>query len=96
MSIKTEYIAKLERIRNPVFLRPRRFVKSLLSSILRYYYDCNEAEHFAELFGHTWIGQQPTGQQNQCIVLYLNFSTIATGPTIEEINKSFRRNAITP
>ena len=88
---KTAYIAKLERIRNPVFLRPRRFGKSLLCSILRYYYDRNYAAQFDELFGQTWIGQQPTGQQNQYIVLYLNFSTIATGPTIQEIEQSFRR-----
>ncbi len=88
---KTPYIAKLERVRNPVFLRPRRFGKSLLCSILRYYYDYNYSAQFAELFGHTWVGQQPTGQQNQHIVLYLNFSTIATGPTIEAIDQSFRR-----
>jgi hypothetical protein len=88
---KTEYIAKLEQIRNPVFLRPRRFGKSTLCSLLRYYYDRNAAAHFAELFGHTWIGQHPTGQQNQYIILYLNFSPIATGPTIQEIDKSFRR-----
>ncbi|MCE7980947.1 MAG: AAA family ATPase [Caldilinea sp. CFX5] len=88
---KTEYIAKLEQIRNPVFLRPRRFGKSTLCSLLRYYYDYNEAAHFAELFGHTWIGQHPTGQQNQYLILYLNFSKIATGPTIQEIDKSFRR-----
>ncbi len=88
---KTAYIAKLERVENPVFLRPRRFGKSLLCSILRYYYDRNYAAQFTELFADTWIGQQPTGQQNQYIILYLNFSTIATGPTIEEIDKSFRR-----
>ena len=88
---KTEYIAKLEQIRNPVFLRPRRFGKSLLCSLLRYYYDYNEAAHFKELFGHTWIGQHPTGQQNQHLILYLNFSPIAVGPTIQEIDKSFRR-----
>lgn len=88
---KTAYLAKLEQIRNPVFLRPRRFGKSLFCSILRYYYDRNFAAHFAELFGHTWIGQHPTGQQNQYLVLYLNFSTIAVGPTIQEIDKSFRR-----
>lgn len=88
---KTPYLAKLEWVANPVFLRPRRFGKSMLCSILRYYYDRNYAEHFSELFGHTWIGQNPTGQQNQYIVLYLNFSTIATGPTIQEIEKSFRR-----
>ena len=88
---KTAYIAKLEQVENPVFLRPRRFGKSLLCSILRYYYDRNYAAQFDELFGQTWIGQQPTGQQNQYIVLYLNFSTIATGPTIQEIEQSFRR-----
>jgi hypothetical protein len=88
---KTAYIAKLAAVRNPVFLRPRRFGKSLLCSILRYYYDRNEAEHFADLFGQTWIGQHPTGQQNQYLILYLNFSSIATGPTIQEIDQSFRR-----
>ena len=88
---KTAYIAKLEQIRNPVFLRPRRFGKSLLCSILRYYYDRNFAAQFDQLFRHTWLGQHPTGQQNQYLVLYLNFSTIAVGPTIQEIDKSFRR-----
>ncbi|MFN8493678.1 MAG: AAA family ATPase [Caldilineaceae bacterium] len=88
---KTSYVAKLERAENPVFLRPRRFGKSLLCSILRYYYDRNAAAQFTELFGETWVGQNPTGQQNQYIILYLNFSTIATGPTIQDIDQSFRR-----
>ena len=93
---KTRYLAQLERVENPVFLRPRRFGKSLLCSILRYYYDRNYAAQFDELFGQTWIGQHPTGQQNQYIVLYLNFSTIATGPTIQEMESSVKRqcNAI--
>ncbi len=30
---KTEYIAKLERVNNPVFLRPRRFGKSLFKKL---------------------------------------------------------------
>ena len=88
---KTNYIAALERVRNPVFLRPRRFGKSMFCSILRYYYDRNYAADFDELFGHTWIGQHPTGQQNQHLVLFLNFSTIATGPTIQDIEASFKR-----
>ena len=50
---KTPYIALLERIKNPVFLRPRRFGKSLFCSLLRYYYDLNEAARFDELFGNT-------------------------------------------
>ena len=88
---KTFYITKLEQVRNPVFLRPRRFGKSLFCSILRYYYDRNYAGQFEELFGHTWIGQHPTGAQNQYMVLFLNFSTIAIGPTIQDIEASFKR-----
>ncbi|MCB0064427.1 MAG: AAA family ATPase, partial [Caldilineaceae bacterium] len=88
---KTEYIAKLESVSNPIFLRPRRFGKSLCCSLLWHYYDLNFAADFDELFGHTWIGQHPTGQQNQYIVLFLNFSSIATGLTIVDIDASFRR-----
>jgi len=88
---KTEYITKLESVENPIFLRPRRFGKSLCCSLLWHYYDLNLAEEFDELFGHTWIGKNPTGQQNQYVVLFLNFSSIATGPTIEDIDASFRR-----
>jgi len=88
---KTPYIARLESVRNPVFLRPRRFGKSLLCSILRYYYDRNYTEQFDELFGHTWIGHHPTAQRNQHIILFLNFSSIATGPTVQDIEQSFKR-----
>ncbi len=35
---KTDYIEKLEQIDNPVFLRPRRFGKSLLCTMLESYY----------------------------------------------------------
>ncbi|MEM7532888.1 MAG: AAA family ATPase [Chloroflexota bacterium] len=88
---KTPYIAKLERINNPVFLRPRRFGKSFLCSILHYYYDLRHKDLFDELFGDTWIGQNPTGQQSQYMVLHLNFSSLASGPTIADIQKSFRK-----
>ncbi|MEZ4662615.1 MAG: AAA family ATPase [Caldilineaceae bacterium] len=88
---KTAFIEQLEQVQNPVFLRPRRFGKSMFCSIMRYYYDRNYAADFDELFGHTWIGRHPTGQQNQHLVLFLNFSTIATGPTIQDIEASFKR-----
>ena len=57
---KTSFIQKMEKISNPVFLRPRRFGKSLFCSMLQYYYDLSEAGRFEELFGHTWIGRNPT------------------------------------
>ena len=34
---KTPYIAQLELVENPVYLRPRRFGKSMFCSLLHYY-----------------------------------------------------------
>ena len=88
---KTEYIHKLSRVKNPIFLRPKRFGKSLFCSMLGHYYDLRHAEKFDELFGHTWIGQQPTGKQNKFIVLSFDFSTIHVDETYEDVRQSFRR-----
>ena len=35
----TAFIRELEKYRTPVFLRPRRFGKTMWCSILEYYYD---------------------------------------------------------
>ncbi|MCK5517740.1 MAG: AAA family ATPase, partial [Desulfobulbaceae bacterium] len=88
---KTEYIKKLEAVNNPVFLRPRRFGKSLLCSMLRYYYDINFADRFEELFGQTWIGRNPTDNHNQFIVISLDFSVIEPGSTVEKIEHNFKQ-----
>jgi hypothetical protein len=88
---KTEYISKLEDISNPVYLRPRRFGKSLFCSMLQYYYDLKESDRFFELFGHTWIGQHPTGKQNAYLVLKLDLSTIETNDNLPGIERNFRR-----
>jgi hypothetical protein len=87
---KTPYLAKLERVENPVYLRPRRFGKSMFCSLLRYYYDLNEAARFDQWFGETWIGQNPTGRQNQCMILRFNFSSIETAATLSEIETAFK------
>lgn len=87
---KTAYIAKLEGIENAVFLRPRRFGKSLLCTTLHSYYDVAQAGDFDELFGHTWIGQHPTPSHNQYIIIHFDFSPVSIGKTIEEIEQSFR------
>ncbi|MEM7531129.1 MAG: AAA family ATPase [Chloroflexota bacterium] len=87
---KTKHIAKLERVKNPIFLRPRRFGKSFLCSILHSYYDLAQKDEFEELFGDTWIGQNPTGNQNQFMILSLSFSGIESGPTLADIEASFK------
>lgn len=45
---RTDRIPALEAAgRQLIFLRPRRFGKSLLLSMLEHYYDLNQADHFA-------------------------------------------------
>ena len=86
---KTHYIEKLETINNPVFLRPRRFGKSLLCRMLECYYNVNQKEDFERLFGQTYIGQNPTPLHNSFLVLHLDFSTVEAMGTLEEIKESF-------
>lgn len=66
---KTKYIASLEDYNAPVFLRPRRFGKSLLISTLASYYDRTKANRFDELFGGTWIGSHPTPEHNCYMII---------------------------
>lgn len=86
---KTPYIEVLERIENPVFLRPRRFGKSLWCRILECYYNIKQKEQFEELFGSTYIGRRPTPLRNSFFVLHLDFSTVDPTGTMEEIEASF-------
>ena len=81
-------IPLLEALPYQLFVRPRRFGKSLLLSILHYYYDINEADRFDELFGGTWIHENPTPDRSQFLVLHFDFSKVA-GETVEEMQQSF-------
>ena len=57
---RTNYIPLLEEEWNyPLFLRPRRFGKSLLISMLKNYYDIAKADDLEQLFGHLAIGAKP-------------------------------------
>ncbi|MFO7884247.1 MAG: AAA family ATPase [Desulfobacteraceae bacterium] len=85
---KTKYIARLENVANPIFLRPRRFGKSLFCSMLEYYYSIRHKDRFHKLFGNTFIGKNPTPLKNSCLVLHLDFSIVETGDLVE-IQKSF-------
>ncbi len=65
---KTDYIAKLEAAGSHlVFLRPRRFGKSLLLSALEYYYDVGYQDDFEAIFSELYIGNSTvvTFPQNQ-------------------------------
>ena len=84
----TAYIRALEDVKTPVFLRPKRFGKSLWCSMLGYYYDVNFKDRFGELFGRTDIGRDPTPLANSFLVLKFDFSTIQVG-TVREIERDF-------
>ncbi|MBF0227374.1 MAG: AAA family ATPase [Desulfobacterales bacterium] len=86
---KTQYIRKIEIIENAVFLRPRRFGKSLWCRILECYYNINKKDDFEKLFGYTYIGKNPTPLRNSFFVLHLDFSVISLGKTITDIEDSF-------
>jgi hypothetical protein len=62
-----------------LFLRPRRFGKSLWLSTLENYYDLARAEDFERLFGGLKIGQNPTPLRNRYFILKLNFSVVDPG-----------------
>ena len=85
---KTMYIPLLEeQPHNLMFIRPRRFGKSLLLSMLRTYYDKAKKDQFEEIFGSLWIGKHPTPLMGRYQVMHLDFSQI--GGTIDELEKKF-------
>ena len=87
----TRYIRELEAIKTPVFLRPKRFGKSVVCSMLAHYYDVDLKDRFDELFGKTDIGRDPTPLRNSFLVLQFDFSTVQLG-TLAEIERNFWEN----
>ena len=77
---KTPYIEKLESLpeKKIMFLRPRKFGKTLFTSALENYYDIKRADKFGRLFGDTYIGKHPTSLKNSYHILKFNFSGIDT------------------
>ncbi|HOW76479.1 MAG TPA: AAA family ATPase, partial [Candidatus Competibacteraceae bacterium] len=74
---RTDRIPLIENAgRQLLFLRPRRFGKSLWLSTLENYYDLAKAGDFERLFGKLKIGQNPTPLHNRYFILKLNFSVV--------------------
>ncbi len=85
---KTHYLPLLEQAGRFLFLiRPRRFGKSLLQSVMECYYDAGWAERFDELFADTRIHQQPTAEKGQYLCLRFDFSAVSS--TAAEARESF-------
>lgn len=74
---KTRFVEEIEHANMYFFyIRPRRFGKSLTLSMLRHYYDVNEADKFETWFKGLYIGEHPTPLHNSYLVLYFNFSVV--------------------
>lgn len=86
---KTNYITQLENYKAPVFLRPRRFGKSLLISTLACYYDRTKAHRFEELFGGTWIGTHPTPEHNRYMIIRYDFSAMVMANNMQNLAQNF-------
>ena len=85
---RTAKIRDLEATAYAVFLRPRRFGKSFIVSMLQYYYDVAFADRFEELFGGTDIGANPTEEHGKYLALYFDFSGISkeTGKVLDDFD----------
>lgn len=92
---KTEYIEKLENLseKRIMFLRPRKFGKTLFTSVLENYYDVKKADKFEELYGNTYIGKNPTENKNKYYILRFNFSGIDTS-TVESTINGFKNEVL--
>ncbi len=89
---KTRYIPFFEESQRKfaIFLRPRRFGKSLFLSTLHYYYGVEYKDSFHELFGNYFIGdpKNTTATANSYYILRFDFSGIYT-QNKETLQKDF-------
>lgn len=78
---RTDRIAVMEDLgKSLLFLRPRRFGKSLWLSTLANYYDVRRADEHERLFGDLAVGKNPTPLAHQYFVLRWDFSEIDPDP----------------
>jgi len=85
---KTPFIEKLEALNESylIFLRPRRFGKSLFIAMLEAYYDKYYKKDFEMMFGDTYIGKHTTALANSYHIMRFDFS----GIDVNDVEESFR------
>ena len=90
---RTDRIPQLEAAgRQLIFIRPRRFGKSLLLSLLEHYYDLTRADQFDALFGTLAIGRHPTPLHHQYFVMKWDFSLVQSQGDLREIEAALQRH----
>ncbi|MCL0100974.1 ATP-binding protein, partial [Peptococcaceae bacterium] len=93
---KTKAIETLEKTGSKyiLFIRPRRFGKSLFISTLQHYYDVNEEQNYNNLFKDLYTGKNPTSLKNSYLVMRFNFSGLNTDNK-ESLERSFTSSIMT-
>jgi len=85
---KTSFIPLVEDAgKYLLFLRPRRFGKSLWLATLETYYDIKNKDRLTEIFKGTWIAENLTAEAGNYFILRFNFSGIDPHP--DRVQKSF-------
>ncbi len=85
---RTDKIPLLENAKSQLFIRPKRFGKSLILSMLENYYDVAKTDEFDTLFGHLAIGQMPTSARNSYFILRWDFSCVDTSGSLQDLKQS--------
>ncbi len=75
-----------------LFIRPRRFGKSLLLSMLECYYDLGRAEQFDALFGSLAIGRDPTPSHSRYFVMRWDFSLVKAQGEVRDIEAALHQH----
>ncbi|MBQ8478584.1 MAG: AAA family ATPase [Succinivibrio sp.] len=93
---KTSFIKKFELLKKSVslFLRPRRFGKTLFTEILYYYYDIAQKGLFDKLFEGTYIHENTTPYKSSYAVVKFDFSGVSTSGSVDDILEDVRIRVI--
>ena len=93
---KTQYIENLEKQSIVMYVRPRRFGKSLFTSMLDYYYAIDKKEEFEQLFKGLYIYDHQTPNKNSYYIMNFNFSGMEADSKaeLEEIENQFKKIVI--
>ncbi len=78
-----------------LFIRPRRFGKSLLLSMLQNYYDLGRKDRFETNFGDLKIGANPTSLRGRYFILKLDFSCIDSTGEAADIRRALHNHVNT-
>jgi len=85
---RTDKIPLLENTKSQLFIRPRRFGKSLVLSMLENYYDVAKKDAFEAIFAGLKIGKNPTKLRNSYFILKFDFSCVDPTGSAEEVKNA--------